>query len=119
MVGSCAPSDGAGAGLVGAWSAVEGGGALVAAGVSPLVDGCGGNGGVSAQALTLSDEIKQDVDASRRARNGMNIPAISGGTTREPPIRRSAQTTRRNFGDVRVSPQTYPPELFNDCYRVV
>ena len=106
IVGSCAPSDGAGAGLVGACSAVEGGGALVAAGVSPVVDGCGGNGGVCAQAF--SEEIRKDVDASRLVRNRIERPRDQPRNNARNAVRRSAQATRRNFGDVRVSPQTYP-----------
>lgn len=51
---------------------------MVAAGVSLVVEDCGGKGGVCAQALTLSEEMKKDVDASRRARNGMNAPDQRG-----------------------------------------
>jgi hypothetical protein len=36
--------------------------------------GVGGGGGVCAQALTLSDESKRDVDANRRGRNNTVSP---------------------------------------------
>ena len=56
-----------------------GGSGLVAAGASPAGEGCvGGGGGVCAQAPTQTDEMRNDVDASKRGRNKLNTPVRRG-----------------------------------------
>lgn len=66
----------AGVGVAGAGASPAGcGTGVAAAGGSFGGEGCGeGDGGVSAQALTLSDEIRNDVDASNRGRNDIDTP---------------------------------------------
>ena len=74
-------SDGDCAGLGGGCSVAEVGGAFPA-GVSPVVVGCGGKGGVCAQAPALSDETRKDVDKSNLDRNAIHAPLDQRGYKR-------------------------------------
>ena len=77
MVGSVVASDGAG-GAVGPGLFVAGASLAGASGV----DGCCADAGGDdcAQALTLSDERKTDIDANRRGRNNTVSPILQGRT---------------------------------------
>ncbi len=68
-------------------------------------EGCGGKGGVCAQALTLSEETRKDVDASRCARNRMTAPCDQRGGKRDNAVT-PLSPMQRNLGDVRVSPNS-------------
>jgi len=87
MVGSCVPSPAgasSAAGAVGGCpSPAEGDGADVAAAGAAsagCADGCGtGEGAVCANAPAQSDEIKNDVEASKRRRNATEAPCPDVG----------------------------------------